>query len=142
MPVIGLKLDTIDAKRNKDNLTGEIKINSTPKIVSAKEIDVGAIAKKALAFGFEFITEYGPDVAKINVNGEVIYVNDERKAEILKGWKKDKKLPDDVGIEVLNHLFRHCLLKVSNIAEDLQLPPPLNFPLVKAKSEQQASYIG
>ena len=141
MPVIGLKLDAIDAKRNKDSIAGEVKINSAPKILSVKETEVGSIGKKALAFSFVFSTDYG-EVAKITINGEVLYVDDAKKAEILKLWKKDKRLPDDVGIEVLNHLFRHCLLKVSNIAEDLQLPPPLNFPIVKAKSEQQANYIG
>ena len=141
MPVIGLKLNSYDAKRNKDTFTGDMKINSSPKIMSVNEIDVPAVGKKALAFGFEFSTQYGPDIAEIKVKGEVIYVNDKEKAAILKGWKKDKKLPDDIGIEILNHLFRHCLLKVSNIAEDLQLPPPLNFPMVKPKTDQ-ASYIG
>jgi hypothetical protein len=141
MPVVGLKFDGIDAKRKIETFKGEMKINTVPKIVSVKEIDVAAIGKKALAMGFEFRTEYQPDVADIQVNGEVIYVNDKEKAELLKGWKKDKKLPDAVGIEVLNHLFRHCLLKVSNIAEDLQLPPPLNFPMVKPKTDQ-ANYIG
>jgi hypothetical protein len=141
MPVIGLKINSYDAKRMKDTFTGEMKINSSPKITEVKEIDVPSVGKKALAFAFEFGTQYGPDIADIKVSGEVIYVNDKEKAEILKGWKKDKKLPDAIGIEVLNHLFRHCLLKVSNIAEDLQLPPPLNFPLVKPKSDQ-ASYIG
>jgi hypothetical protein len=141
MPVIGLKFDSFDAKRNKEGFSGEMKINSTPKIVSVKEIDVGAIGKKALAMGFEFATQYNPEIAQIKVNGEIIYMNDKQKAEILKVWKKNKKLPDAVGIEVLNHLFRHCLLKVSNIAEDLQLPPPLNFPVVRPKSDQ-ANYIG
>jgi len=141
MPIIGLKFDSIEGKRKKENFSGEMKINTAPKIVSAKEIDVKAIGKKAMALGFEFSTQYNPDLAEVKINGEVIYVNEKQQAEILKGWKKDKKLPDDVGIEVLNHLFRHCLIKVAMIAEDLQLPPPLNFPVVKPKSEQ-ANYIG
>ena len=141
MPIIGLKFDSIEGKRKKENFSVEMKINTAPKIVSAKEIDVKAIGKKAMALGFEFSTQYNPDLAEVKINGEVIYVNEKQQAEILKGWKKDKKLPDDVGIEVLNHLFRHCLIKVAMIAEDLQLPPPLNFPVVKPKSEQ-ANYIG
>lgn len=141
MPVVGLKFDSFDAKRNKDGFTGEMKINSSPRIKSLKEIDLNTIGKKAIALGFEFSTQYSPDVAEIKVNGEIIYVNEKQKAEMLKTWKKDKKLPDNVGIEVLNHLFRHCLLKVATIAEDLQLPPPLNFPVVKPKTDQ-ANYIG
>jgi hypothetical protein len=141
MPVIGLKFDGIDAKRKKENFKGEMKINTSPKIISLKEIDVNAIGKKALALGFEFSTQYNPEIAEVKVNGEIIYVNEKQKSEILKNWKKNKKLPDNVGIEVLNHLFRHCLLKVATIAEDLQLPPPLNFPVIKPKTDQ-ANYIG
>ena len=141
MPVIGLKFDSIDAKRKKSEFQGELKINTTPKITSVKETEVGAIKTKALALGFSFATQYNPDVADIQVTGEMLYINDKQKEDILKSWKKDKKLPEAVGIEVLNHLFRHCLLKVATISEDLQLPPPLNFPIVKPKSES-ASYIG
>ena len=140
MPIVGLKIDSINAQRKKDTFSGELKINSAPKIVSAKEITVSAIGKKALALGFEFSTVYGNEIAEIKITGELIYVND-KSAQILKEWKKEKKLPDDVGMEVLNHLFRHCLLKIANISEDLQLPAPLNFPIIKPKTDQ-ANYIG
>jgi hypothetical protein len=46
-----------------------------------------------------------------------------------------------MNVEVLNHLFRQCLLKISNLADDLQLPPPIQLPRVKPKGEQE-NYIG
>ena len=52
---------------------------------------------------------------------------------VIDEYKKSKKLPDEMSLEVLNYLFRHCLLKASNLAEDLQLPPPMPMPKITPK---------
>lgn len=142
MPVVGMKIDSVDAKRGKEVSMGQVRVNSTPKVTSVKEIDLKSLNKKALALGFEFTTKYEPEVAEIKIGGEVLYLSP-KNAQILKKWKSKKALPDDVNVEVLNHLFRQCLLKVSNIADDLQLPPPIAMPVVRPKGEQEASgYVG
>ena len=123
MPVIGLTLSSMEAKRGNVAPAGEIKVNSTPKIVEVKEVSVATLKKKALSLGFEFLTTYSPDIGEIKVGGEVLYLAD-KNATILSQWKKKKKLPEKVSVEILNHLFRRCLLKIANLAEDLQLPPP------------------
>ena len=112
-----------------------MKVNSTPKIIDIREMDVPSLGKKALAFDFEFLSEYTPDVASIKVTGEMLYLAD-KPEEIIKKWKKDKGLPTEVSVEVLNTLFRKCLLKASNLAEDLQLPPPLDLPRIVPKPSQ------
>jgi predicted transcriptional regulator len=61
----------------------------------------------------------------------------ENNTKILAQWKKDKTLPEDASVEVLNQLFRKCLLKVSNIAEELQLPIPIQIPRVSAKEKEK-----
>jgi hypothetical protein len=66
------------------------------------------------------------------MDGEVIY-HDKKMGEILKKWKSEKKLDKEVGLEVLNFIFRKCLTKSIQIAEDLRLPPPIRFPIVKTK---------
>jgi len=140
MPVIGLVFSSIEAKRSKAPAGGEIKVNSTPKINSVKEASVPSLKKKALSLEFEFVTKYNPDVAEIKISGDIMYLTD-KNTQILSQWKKDKKLPEELSVEVLNHLFRRCLMKIAYIAEDLQLPPPIAMPRVKPKSEE-ASYIG
>ncbi len=140
MPIIGFKFESLEAKRNNTNFGGEIKINSAPKITKVSEINIPSLKKKALGMGFEFITKYDPEIGEIKVTGEVLYMA-ENNPQILKGWKSKKDLPEKVNIEVLNHLFRHCLLKISNLADDLQLPPPIQLPKVKPKGEQE-NYIG
>lgn len=139
MPVIGLTFKSIQAKREKGMIKSEIKINSTPKIIGVKEMDIQALNKKALAMEFEFLTLYNPTIAEIKISGELLYTTKENKV-VLDSWQKNKKLPENVSVEVLNHLFRRCLIKVSNLADDLQLPPPIPMPRVGTKSEQ--SYIG
>ena len=130
MPVIGISFNLVEAKRSKEVVKAEIKVNSTPSVKGVKEMNVPTLGgKKALNFDFDFVTKYDPDVAEIKMGGNIIYLSD-KNAAILKQWKKEKKIPEDVSIEILNHLFRRCLIRVANIADDLQLPPPLPMPRI------------
>ena len=105
MPVIGLSFNSVEAKRSKETVKAEIKVNSTPTVKTVKEMNVPTLGgKKALSFEFEFLTKYDPEVAEIKMGGSIIYLSD-KSASILKQWKKDKKIPEDVSIEILNHLF-------------------------------------
>ena len=140
MPIIGMSFKSMEAKRGAGTAKGEIKVNSTPKISNIKEVTIPTLKKKALALTFEFVTRYDPAIAEIKIGGELIYLADNN-AKILNQWKKKKSLPENVSVEVLNHLFRRCLLKISNMADDLQLPPPIQIPRVRPKSES-AGYIG
>jgi len=140
MPVIGLKFSTIEGKRSSKKIVPEVKINSSPKIISVKEADVAPMGKKALSLEFEFTTKYAPDIGEIKMTGEVIYISD-KNAKVIKDWKAKKALPEGMNLEVLNYLFRACLIKISVLADDLQLPPAVQLPRVRPKSDQN-SYIG
>jgi hypothetical protein len=114
--------------------SGEIKINSSPKVMSMKEAEVASLGKNALSLEFEFVTEYDPNIGTIKLTGELIYVDDDSD-KVLEQWKRNKTLPEDVSIEVLNQLFRKCILRSSEMAEDLQLPLPMQMPRVVAKDK-------
>lgn len=132
MPVIGFAFNSFEGSREKVRPSGEIKVNSTPKITGVKEVQLPNFKEKALTISWEFTTKYEPNIGTLKATGEILYMAKDN-MPVLKQWKKDKSLPDEQSVEVLNHLFRRCLLKVANMADDLQLPPPLNFPLVKRK---------
>jgi hypothetical protein len=138
MPIIGMKLDSMEAKRGKAPERGEIKVNSTPKIIGVKQITLPAIDKKVIALNFDFVTTYNPDIGEVKISGEVLYATDDI-AKILKQWQTKKMLPESTNVEILNHLFRQCLLKVANIADDLQLPPPLAIPRVAPKQKEEGA---
>ncbi|MBM3304293.1 MAG: hypothetical protein FJY76_04280 [Candidatus Aenigmarchaeota archaeon] len=135
MPIVGLSFNSIEARR-KQLPRGEIKVNSSPKVSDIKEVDMPSLGKKALSLTFEFLTEYQPDIGSIRVEGEMVYMADSN-AKILAQWKKDRTLPEDASVEILNQLFRKCLLKVSNFAEELQLPIPIQIPRVMAKAKEK-----
>ena len=135
MAIIGMSFNSVEGRRDKaEKIKAEIKVNSVPRISDIREVTLSTLGKKVLSMDFEFHTTYDPRVGEIKIGGELLYLTDKNK-EILTKWKKEKKLPEKESLEILNYLFRKCLLKVSNIAEDLQLPQPIPMPTVKPKSK-------
>ena len=53
--------------------------------------------------------------------------------QLWKEWKKNKKLPVNVDIEIKNFLIRKCLTLSVPLSESLQLPPPVIFPIIRKK---------
>lgn len=136
MAIVGLSFNSVEAKRDKEQrIRAEIKVNSVPRINDMREVTISTLGdKKVLSLAFEFVTNYDPRVGEIKIGGDLLYMTDDNK-KLLKQWEKEKKLPEKPSLEILNYLFRRCLLKVSNIAEDLQLPPPLPMPTIKPKAK-------
>ena len=135
MAIIGLSFNVMEAKRDKEQkIKAEIKVNSVPRINDIREVTISTLGgKKVLSMDFEFVTTYDPRVGEIKIGGDLLYLTEDNKT-LLKQWEKEKKIPEKPSLEILNYLFRRCLIKVSNIAEDLQLPPPLPMPTVKPKA--------
>jgi len=140
MSILGVAFTSFEAKKKPTQIKGEIKVNSTPKIINVKEVTVGTLDKKGLAVEFEFVSTYAPNLAELKVSGEVLYLA-KSNAVVLKQWKKDKKLPEEMAMEILNHLFRRCLLKIAVMADDLQLPPPVGMPTLQPK-DAKVGYVG
>ena len=56
--------------------------------------------------------------------------------KIISAWKKDKKLDDKIAVDVLNAIFRRCLVETIHISDILRLPPPIRLPIVQAKPKE------
>jgi len=141
MPIIGFSLSGIEAKKFEIKGGKQINVNSRPNIKNVKEVSLPNLKKKALSIDFEFTTTYEPKVGEIKINGNLLVLANKNET-VLKEWKKNKKLPSPISLEILNYLFRKCLLKMTNISEYLQLPLPLQFPFVKPKTQKEPSYVG
>lgn len=126
MPVIGMNLKTIEAKKH-ENITGPVKVNSKMDIRNVKEQDLPALNSKGLSIDFNFETKYlnekNKNIAEINMDGNVIFMGKE-KDKILKNWKKDKTLPEDIKFQVIRLVSDKCSKKAIILSDDLQLPPP------------------
>jgi hypothetical protein len=135
MRIIGFDLNKINIERT-GNVKGEIKINNN---VAIKEIDKIAVPIKrenqeGLRFSFEFTSNYEPKLGHILINGNVVIVEDKKKAEdILNQWKKDKKAESDVMGSVLNTVLEKCNIEALILSRDVNLPPSIPLPKVKPK---------
>lgn len=131
MAIIAMSINRIEASSARpDDFSGQIMVNSTPVIkgMSEKKLDLPGIDTAILA-DFDFVTTYEPKLGQIKMSGEILF-SDVNSKKILDEWKKNKKIMNEVGVPLMNAIFRRCLSRVLWMAEDLQLPPPIVFPTV------------
>jgi len=143
MPVIGINIKNIDAKRYA-KIERRVRVNNNTKLKEVKEQNLTALKKKGLSVGFEFKTTYvsqmNKPLAEIIIKGNVLFL-DSRYRKILSNWKKKKKLPEDVNLQLINAVLRRCLIRALDLSEELQLPPPIALPFARKKSGE-TRYIG
>ena len=142
MTIVGFDFTRIDAEK-KGFVKGKININNnvTIKNVEEQNLNLGKEKQNALKFVFEFIAKYDPSIGSIKLEGNVIYMAEQKKIkEILDGWKKDKKLPKDISTGILNTVLTRCNIQSLILSQNINLPPPIPLPKVQAGEEK--GYIG
>ena len=133
MAIIGFNFTKILVEK-KAGLKGnvDIKNNVSVKSVESTDLSLGSTKKKALKFGFEFTSEYKPDIGGILLTGDLLYLTEEdAQDEILKSWKKDKQVPKEVMAEILNSILMRCNVEALVLSRDVNLPPPIPLPKVQ-----------
>jgi hypothetical protein len=135
MPAIGMNISGIEAKKHEEAMMG-VKVSTNTNLKDVKEHDLAPLDQKCLSIDFEFKTTYmspkDKKIAEFVISGDVLFL-DEKYKDILAKWKKDKKLPDDVSLQVINVVFNKCLKKAIILSDDLQLPSPIPIPVAKKK---------
>ncbi len=133
MTVVKINLHKISAERNLESRGGTIKINNNVSLKSVEDLGFGVEGKKGLRFTFSFNCSYEPDLGKIDVEGQVLYVGEDAKVEeIKKGWEKEKRIPLDVMQEIINASLHKGNIEAIKISEEVNLPSPLPMPKVTA----------
>lgn len=138
MPVVGVILNSIEAKRTGDFSKG-VKINNKVTTTNLKEEEIPGISKSGVVIDFKFNSNYesdGKNVAEIIINGNVYYVGDDAKT-IIKFWEKYKNIPEEPHVEILNTVFRKCITRAITISEDIQLPPPIGMPFAEKRNKKK-----
>ena len=138
MTIVKINLHKVHADRNLEAKGGQIKINNNVSIKDVEDMSFSAEGKKGLKFTFTFSCSYEPELGKIDVEGQVLYVEEEAKIdEIKKSWDKDKKISMDVMEQIVNAALHKGNIQAIKISEEVSLPSPLPLPKVKPQSEEK-----
>ncbi|MBS3154937.1 hypothetical protein J4404_00375 [Candidatus Woesearchaeota archaeon] len=149
MPILGFNITKINAEK-KAEITSKIDIASDLKITKVSEDKVFLDkAQAALRFDFEFMVNYKPEIANINLGGFVLYMEGEEKAKkILDAWKKNKTLEPELMEKLFNSILLRCNIKTLIMTQELNLPPHVRLPIVVSEKESKEikdkkdNYIG
>ena len=128
--IIGIGLKSIKA-HSEGKVIQKVDVQSTPTIKSIEKRDILNL-NDVLSIGFSFSISYKPDIGSIDFEGEVL-CQTELAEKALELWKAEARLDDGIAQEVLNAIFRKCLTHAVSLADELKLPPPVSFPVVKKK---------
>jgi len=132
MAIVGFNFNKINVEkksfsRQKVNISNNVAIVNVEKA----ELSLGASKQKGLKFEFNFKSKYEPEVGIIELEGDIIYLGDSKEVEeVLKSWKKDKKVPEAVMSQVLNTVLTKCNVEALILSREVTLPPPIPMPRV------------
>jgi|SRR3989338_5889400 len=131
MKVIGFNFTKLSAERLKDSVE-EIKINTEmdfPEIKESKSPFL-KIKEELLEAKFDYKVNYEPGLARVVIQGKVLFSVDQKMAkEILTQWKK-KNLPEDFRILLVNVVMRKSTLKALSLCDELNLPVHVPLPIL------------
>tara|TARA_Y100000310_G_C20378145_1_gene666747 strand:+ start:97 stop:522 length:426 start_codon:yes stop_codon:yes gene_type:complete len=138
MTIVKINVHKVHAERSLDAKGGQVKINNNVSIKNVEDLTFAVENKKGLKFTFAFNCKYEPGLGKIDVEGQVLYVEASEKIDEVKAsWAKDKRVPMDVMEQIVNAALHKGNIQAIKISEDVSLPSPLPLPKVKSQSEEK-----
>ncbi len=141
MPTVGFTISNITAKRTGE-MPPALQIGHRVAITNVEEMDMPALGKKGLKLSFEFGTSYLDDKKKpfgeVAITGNLMFIG-HNTAEIFMGWKKEKKLPNEVNLECINIVIKKCMSKAIVLSEEVGLPSPIPIPFAQAEVPPEAT---
>ena len=143
--IIGFGFTKLSAEKG-ETAKGKIDINNNVAIKDVQEDNLALGKDKSqniLKFIFEFTSKYEPNVGSILFEGELLYMEEPKKAkEILNDWKKSKKLPKELMGGLLNTILTKCNVQALILSQQVNLPPPIPLPKVQINAPADKTYIG
>ena len=131
MTIVKINLHKVNAERNLDARGGQVNINNNVSIKNVEDLSFVAEGKKGLKFTFAFNCKYEPDLGKIDVEGQVLFVDDDKKVdEVKQSWEKNKQIPLEILQQIINASLHKGNIQAIKISEEVSLPSPLPMPKV------------
>ena len=137
MRVVGFNFTKISIEKLKE-ITEIPKIKTEINIPEIKGIKSTILKSKdeIIEAKFEYIVNYEPELAKVNIEGRALLSIDPKIArDILKQWKK-KKMPEEFRMLLFNVIMRKSALKALLLEDELNLPLHTPLPSLKRTKEK------
>lgn len=137
--IINYRLDKI-AIQKKNKPKGPVEAKNNLKVIDINEEALPSLTKeKALNMKFSFTIKYEPNIADLEIEGSITYMNDQKTIkDILENWKKNKKIKQEIAAPVFNFILNKCNIKSLRLEEDLELPFHIPIPAVKTRADLAA----
>lgn len=131
--LLGFQFDRILVEKDplfKGKLT---ETSSNIDIKSINKEKMSLIDKEPIQINFSFNLKFG-DMGKLEMLGRVIVLLDkESEKMVLEEWK-NKKLPEDIRLVVLNIILQRSSLRALQLEEEVGLPLHIQFPRLRVQS--------
>ena len=134
MKLLGFNFTKISIEKAKDSLS-ELKIENQIDIPDITEVKQDVLKSKdeLLAIKFKYVIKYAPDIAHINLEGNILVSVESKLAkETMKKWK-NKEFPEELRIPLFNLIFRKAGLKAMELEDEMNLPLHIQMPAIKKK---------
>jgi hypothetical protein len=131
MSIVGFNFTKISAERKK-SVVGTVNINNNITLKDIQETKMGVATKGGIRVSFAFRSEYAPDLAVVQLEGEVMLLVDAKQSDELVGnWAKNRQVHRTVAEPLMNFILDRCNVQALLISKDLNLPSPVPLPKVR-----------
>ena len=137
MQVIGFNLSKVSVQR-EEKPDEKISIKQNINIDDIDKDKVSITKDEVLKIAFTFSVDYNEaKFAKVELQGRIILLpeKDEFK-KIMKSWK-DKQVPPEIRIPLLNFIMSKCNVKALQLEDELNLPLHIPLPKLSPKKEEK-----
>ena len=102
--------------------------------ITKKELFSAGEKKEGASINYTYTSTYGKDDASITIEGSLFLVGDGKALkDLIKNYKKSKKLDDNVAAVVLRRIFEVGMTNSVIISQAMGLPAPIQVPRVVPK---------
>jgi len=129
LKLLGFTFTKFLAQKNPD-FKGKLDILSNINILSLEKQKLDLINGEAVKINFDFTLDY-KDSGKLEILGNLMLMFDAKtQKQVLEEWK-DKKLPNDIRLAILNIILQRSSLKALQLEEEVGLPLHVQLPRLK-----------
>ncbi|MCX8174604.1 MAG: hypothetical protein N3E51_00150 [Candidatus Micrarchaeota archaeon] len=122
--ITGIKIQSAEAKHEKDEEVSGLNINISIESVSSKGGET--------TIAFKYVASYLEGVGELKMGGLITAKEDAKLTrEIVERWEKEKRLPDDFAEIVLNAINYACGTNGVLVARAVNLSPPIVPPRIE-----------